>query len=300
MTSRQEAKLNMYRTVQLHCNNNSAITVLNAAFTTAFTAFNAKVSSIISTATSESQVITGVAIDKTVLKKNLCQSAADMAALVYAFASSTNNNTLKQEVNYAYTDFFRLKDDLVAPTAQNIHNAATANLAALAPFGITAAMLSALQTTITNYSTSVPTPRNAKAIKATFTQNIKQLIKETDDILKNQLDKLSVSFKTARPDFYSTYLNARIIIDPSKTETQIKGMIIDALTNAPIPKATVEVVGAATSTKLTDGEGKFVFKPLTPGTYELKVTVTGYVGTNILIDLKLGQAINQNVILKAA
>ena len=101
MNSRQEAKLNMYRTVQLQCNNNSAITATNPAFTAAFAVFTAHISNIISTVSSWTQVITGVAIDKTVAKKNLSQSATDIAALVFAYASSINNNTLKQQVNYA-------------------------------------------------------------------------------------------------------------------------------------------------------------------------------------------------------
>ena len=297
MDSRQEAKLNMYRTVQLFCNNNNAITATNPAFTTAFAAFTAKISNIISTATSESQVITGIATDKTVLKKNLCQSATDIAALIFAYASSINNNTLKQEVNYAYSDFFRLKDDLLAPTAKNIHNAATANLPALAPFGVTAAMLSALQTTINAYSTSVPTPRNAKAIKATYTANIKQLIKETDSILKNQLDKLAVSFKTTQPDFYNSYLNTRIIIDPSKTETQIKGTVVQEGSNTPIIKAAVNLAGPTGGSTQTDTAGKFIFKPVIPGNYQIKVSAEGYTSTDITFDVKLGQAVNQVIAL---
>lgn len=93
-----------------------------------------------------------------------------------------------------------------------------------------------------------------------------------DALLKNQLDKLAVSFKTAQPDFYSTFFNARIIIDSSKTKMQIKGIIADAVTKVPIVKATVQqVVGSSTSTKLTNAQGKFIFKPPTAGTYELKV-----------------------------
>ena len=297
MNSRQEAKLNMYRTVQLQCNNNSAITATNPAFTAAFAVFTAQISNIISTVSSWTQVITGVAIDKTVAKKNLSQSATDIAALVFAYASSINNNTLKQQVNYAYSDFFRLKDDLVAPTAKNIHSAATANLAALAPFGVTAAMLTALQTTIDAYSTSVPTPRNAKAIKATYTANIKQLIKETDSILKNQLDKLAVSFKAAQPDFYSSYLNTRIIIDPSKTETQIKGLIKQDGSNTPIPNATIDLSGPTAGSTQTDTAGKFSFKPVIPGNYQIKISARGYLSTETTFEVKLGQAINQVITL---
>jgi hypothetical protein len=39
------------------------------------------------------------------------------------------------------------------------------------------------------------------------------LFKDTDAILKNKLDKLILSFRITNPDFYTNYLNARIIVD---------------------------------------------------------------------------------------
>ena len=40
-----------------------------------------------------------------------------------------------------------------------------------------------------------------------------QLLKETDKILKEQLDKLMTQFKISNPEFYQHYFNARMIID---------------------------------------------------------------------------------------
>ncbi len=295
MDSRNEARLNMYRAVQLFCNNNSAITVASPAFTAALATLDANISAIISTASSQTEVITGIAIDKTVLKKNLSQAAADLAALVYAYAVSINNNTLKQEVNYAYSDFYRIKDDLLAPTAQNVHDAATANLAALAPYGVIAPMLAALLTTIQNYGTAVPTPRNAKALKSTYAANLKQLFKQTDNLLKNQLDKIVVSFKTTQPDFYNTWLNNRIIIDPSKTETQIKGLVTDQLNNEPVIKVPVTLTGPTNNNTLTGMDGKYIFKPIIPGTYQLQVQAQGFQPATFTVVVKLGQALTQDI-----
>lgn len=295
MNARNEAKLNMYRAVQLFCSNNNAITATSPAFTTALAALGANISAIISTASSETEVITGIATDKTVLKKNLSQAAADLAALVYAYAVSINNNTLKQEVNYAYSDFYRIKDDLLAPTAKNVHDAATANLVALAPYGVTAPMLAALLTTIQNYGTAVPTPRNAKALKSTYAANLKQLFKQTDNLLKNQMDKIAVSFKTAQPDFYNTWLNNRIIIDPSKTETQIKGLVTDQLKNTPVIKISVTLTGPTNSNTLTDIDGKYIFKPIIPGTHKLQVEAPGFQPATVTVVVKLGQALTQDI-----
>ncbi|MBI2729664.1 MAG: hypothetical protein HYX40_02735 [Sphingobacteriales bacterium] len=80
-------------------------------------------------------------MDKAQRKAVLAQQAADIAAAVFAYASSISDNTLKEQVNYPLSYLQREKDELLGPACANIRNASNANLAALAPFGITAALL---------------------------------------------------------------------------------------------------------------------------------------------------------------
>ena len=153
----------MYHAVINYGNANPAIVATVPAFSTTFTSFKAKVSSIESTAQLETQVITGVATDKKTRKETLVQQATDIAAVVFSYASSVGNNTLKQQVNFSRSELLRLKDDELPATSHNIHDAANANLVALAPYGITAAMLTSFDTLISQYAAVVPSPRNAKA-----------------------------------------------------------------------------------------------------------------------------------------
>ena len=300
MTSRNEAKLNMYRTVKQLCDDNATTVALNPAFLAAFNIFKAKLSTLITTVTSESQVIKGVAIDKTLSKKNLCQTTTDIAAVVYAYASAINNNTLKQSVNFAYTDLFKIKDDLLAPTCQNIYGAANTNSAALVSYGITAPMLTAFQAVITDYSTAVPKPRTAKSVKATFTKNIGIAIKDIDLLLKDQMDKLVVTFKPTKPDFLNSYKTARIIIDPNTTTTQLKGKVIDNLTKLPIKGAKIEIMTSPITIVFTNLLGNYAQKPLAAGTYKVSISLTGYESITIdNLSIKLGQITKQNFALNA-
>lgn len=296
MNSRQEAKLNMYRSTKQLCDDNATTVATNTAFQTAFNTFKVKLSTLITTATSESQVISGIAVDKSVAKKNLCQLATDISAIVFAYASSINNNTLKNGVNFAYSDLLRLKDDQLPLTCQNIHGLATVNATALTPFGITTAMLTTFQTSITDYSTAVPKPKTAKSVKATFTKNIGILIKDIDAILKDQLDKLVVAFKPTKPDFVNSFKNARVIIDPSKTTTQLKGKILDASTKLPIKGAIVEILGATTSTIISTKAGVYTLKPANAGIHTIKVTAEGYNPiTTDELTVKTGQINKQDI-----
>jgi len=221
MNSRQEAKLSMYRAVQLHCNSNLAIINTNEAFTAAFAVFISKITLLLGSESVVSKQTKGEAKDKGSLKTILCQTATDLAALVFAYGNKTKNETLKQQVNYSFTDLDRIADDLIVPACTNIYNAANTNLAALATYGVTAPMLAAIQTSMTNYSDSVPKPQNTKATKKTENTNIKETIKEVDNVLKNEMDKLVVSYKTANPNFVETYFNVRVIIDPKSITKKV-------------------------------------------------------------------------------
>ena len=289
MNAKQEAKLNMFRATQKHCNDNPAIVATVPAFATTLTAFNSKVSAIISTAQQEDLVTKGITVDKSVAKKTLCQLAADVAAPIFAFASASANNTLKQEVNFSFSDLFKTKDDILAPRCQNIKDLGTANLAALAPYGLTAASLTALQTTIDGYQAKVPTPRNSSAQKKTIRENLKKLIAEADTVLKEQMDKTVVGFKAANPDFVSTYKANRVIIDPGKTATTLKGVILNSQDKSPVSGATIVVVETGNKTS-SDDIGTYEIKPLPAGIYTINISAPKYTDkTEKEVTVKQGQ-----------
>ena len=146
MNAAQESKLNMYRATQKHCTDNAAIVANVPAFETTLNAFNVKVSAIIAATQQEDLVTKGITVDKSEAKKRLCSLTTDIAAPIFAYASSTSNNKLKQEVNFSFSDLLRTKDDLMAPRCQNIKDLGLANIAALKPYGLTPASLDALQT----------------------------------------------------------------------------------------------------------------------------------------------------------
>ncbi|MFN0081861.1 MAG: hypothetical protein ACKVOM_05035 [Ferruginibacter sp.] len=96
------------------------------------------------------------------------------------------------------------------------------DVAALLDYGVTAAMVTAFQTSITNYTNASP---STQAAKTTENAKIKDTIKLADDVLKSGMDKLVVTFKAANPNFVSTHFNARVIINPqtsTKTKTKAK------------------------------------------------------------------------------
>ncbi|HRH50388.1 MAG TPA: carboxypeptidase regulatory-like domain-containing protein [Panacibacter sp.] len=289
MNAKLESKLDMYRATQTYCDNNMPIVSTVPAFATAFTAFKANVTALIANAQQEDQVTKGITTDKKVSKKTLAQLGADVAAPIFAYASSINDNTLKAQVNFSFSDLFKAKDELLPVRCQNIHDAGTAHLLALADFGITAPLLASLQTTIIAYKLKVPTPRNAAADKITIRLNQKNLFTATDLILKEQMDKTLAGFKAANPDFVNTYKANRVIIDPGKVTTELTGTVTNSVDSSPIKGASILIEETGVTTTTTP-QGKYQIKPISHGTYTIKVTRTGY-QDNIQskINVKLGQ-----------
>jgi len=290
----------MYRTVQMICDDNSSTFSTNPAFVTAFKSYVTNITNIINTATSESQAISGITIDKSNAKKKLCQTASEIAGIVFAFATNTKNISLREVVNYSYSDLFKIKDDLLAPTVKNIFDAANENLTKLDSYGISTATLDSFKSTIDDYSGAVPKPRSAVSLKSTYSKNLRMLIKQTDDLLKSELDKLVISFKAYAPDFVSTYKNARIIIDAAKSTTQIKGAVVNATDKSPLKNASVEIIGSSSLKTQTSIEGNFTFKPVTPGSYKINVTAEGSTETTTTsVEVKLGKTAKVEIAVKS-
>lgn len=300
MNATQESKLNMYRATQKHCTDNAAIVATVPAFQTALNSFNVKVSAIIAAAQQEDLVTKGITVDKAEAKRTLCRLTTDIAAPIFAFASATSNNTLKQEVNFSYTDLLKTKDDLMAPRCQNIKDLGIENKLALEPYGITEAGLIALQTEIDNYQVKVPTPRNSAAQKKTLRQNIKNLIKETDIVLKEQMDKTVVGFKTVNPDFVSTYKANRVIIDPGKSITTLKGSVQSSQDDLPVKAASI-LVKETDNITTSNAAGTYEIKPIAAGTYTVTISATGFKEkTETSVIVKQGQTTILNSILDPA
>lgn len=77
---------------------------------------------------------------------------ANIAGVIYAYASANSNETLKQEINLPVTTLMRTCGEALDSHGQNIHDKGITNLATSNNYGIRALQLENLQTAINNYS----------------------------------------------------------------------------------------------------------------------------------------------------
>lgn len=213
MTNNQENKLSMFETVLELFNNNPAIVALILAFANAATTFTNKIGLLQQQVALQTAIITGVAKAKRTRKTTLIDQMLVVIGALRAYAKETNDDELFNFVNYKRYKLNKQADTVLAQLAINIKDKANSLIASLSDYGITPALMGTFNLAISDYALFVPKPRSARVNKKTVTKNIKDIIKEIDGILLDELDALAIQFKTTQADFYNDYLSARMVID---------------------------------------------------------------------------------------
>ena len=80
----------------------------------------------------------------------------DVIRKAVAYATVVNNSVLLAQVKYTESAVNKSSDSNLISIAQVVHDAANANAAALVAYGVTAANITTMQTTITSFSGAIP------------------------------------------------------------------------------------------------------------------------------------------------
>lgn len=227
MTAEQEAIFNMFRdTHQVRLDNDTYVLTI-PALDTAFDDLLTRINNLSGLSSLQSLVNTGIAVSKEKLKDKMATLEYNYAGPGRAWAAGNNDDTNYNALNIVPSKVTRTRDDQAGPLCRNIHTILNANAAALVPFGLTAAMLNELDTVINDYTAIVPLPANAINVRQTYTSNIETSIKDTQSFLERQIDNIVRGQINLNHDFYSTYFNAREIIDPPTHPTTFKVSVFE-------------------------------------------------------------------------
>lgn len=297
MNAIQETKLGMFQVVHAGLEERSDLISSIPALKLACARFKIVLTSISITAQQEDLVISGVALDKTMVKKKLVLMGADTAAIIFSYAVEINDQALMQEVNYSLSALQKTKDDQLPIRLKNIYDKGMANLDALDTFGISPELLATFNELIDTYRDKVPNPRRALSTKKTVKANLVSLFKEADSILKLQIDKRIVALKNDHPDFVAEYKSNRILVDAAKTTTQFKGTVTRKSDGANVANATVKIDNTVYQT-VTDENGAFLIKGIPYANYTATVTFNGLEAIEAApVQIKRGQINKMKFIL---
>lgn len=215
MNAQQEARVNMfYATAQVLDDNNGTWSG-TPAMVTLKAEFDANIGSIEAALAVQVKDITGFAKAKAASLDKLVNKTLQVAGAAMAYAEAKKNPGLAEEMNISASELRNYRDAVVAQRCQGVHAAATTNLAALADYGVVAADLTDLQTDIDAYLALVASPRTKIVTRSTKTAELGALIRDTSKLLDRRMDMVMRGFTVSKPEFFSQYTKARMIIDPA-------------------------------------------------------------------------------------
>lgn len=248
---------------------------------------------------------TAVMANKDTAQKDMADKALDLSLKLKAFARVTGNDSLYRECDINKSAFYYGKNVVARNNAMIIHTKATANLSALASYGVTAALLTALKTTIDAFTLAIPTPAFNRVERTDLVlKRDKYIAACISSLLK--IDALVELLRLTQPSFYLQYKEARRIVR-TQTKLSMKGSIKDAETGNSIPGVNIDILPAsnslrsastsmATSTEEASGlnkksaaKGGFCIKNLPAGTYTINISKYGYAPQQISITVNQGE-----------
>jgi hypothetical protein len=155
----------------------------------------------------------GAAQLKEQVRKELCACGCEVIGAVRAYATKNEDPELLAKVNYSASDVTAGKSSDVVARLKAIWSAATEVVADLGKYGITPAKLTLLKKRIDAFDAAKVAPRQNRVKKSAAGQLLRKLVRESVNILRDELDGLMVQFQSAAPNFYQEYFAARLVVD---------------------------------------------------------------------------------------
>ncbi len=312
MNTIQEDKLSMNYVVKNTCERYQTTWTANAVFAASYNLWVAKIPLIEANRDAQMLETTGVTTDKTAKRNSMTDKTLFMINRMQSYANVVNNPELLASIKYSASDMKKARDTDVVGICNTVLAKASANAAAIAPYGVTAAMITELQAAITAYSATLAKPTAAKSQTKTATENLTKLFKESDELLTKRLDLDIELFRTSKPDFYSQYKTARIIIPTGGGTTSVMGSVNVAGSGEPLKGVSFTFVAESTGMRKAAGadtakpvvkksadKGKFR-ATLPENTYRVIVEKIGYKRQEVMITVAKGETTDLAIELEKA
>ena len=238
MNTTQENKLSMYYAVKNVCEMYEETWGTHAVFAATYNLWNVKIPLIETNRDAQTLETTGITTDKTTKRAVMADKALFIENRLQSYANVTKNLVLLESINYSASDLKKARDNDVISICNIILAKATENAVAIVSYGVTAEMLADLKNAIAAFSEMLAKPKVAKSQTKTATENLAVLFKDAEELLTKRMDLDIELFKDSKPEFYSQYNTARIIISRSGRAFSIIGSVANAATGVPIKGVT--------------------------------------------------------------
>ena len=288
MTGKQENRFTMMKTVIGVLNKFNATWTTFIPFSDLVTLLKANYTQIAAEVALQDQITQGITQNKNNLRLAVVATAYEIENKINIYATFINDTALAQSFNFTYTEIEGLRDTEIVVRATTIHDTALANLAALAPYNITALVLTDFKTAIDNFAAVIEAPQLKQNEKKIAKVNLQNLLTLGDTYLK-RIDKLMPQYRTTATQFYNEYTEARKIIDIGHRKTRL-GLFVeleDGVDSTGVVVVITKGLKNYTQTVRSTDHNAF-FESILSGTYTITIHHPGYQPWTATINIKSG------------
>lgn len=201
----------MHSTVASYMTKNQAIWVGNKAVGGSMTQLTANNGVIAQKRDVQETSTEGQAALALQAKTALEEKILEIGDQIYALAVKNNDVVTQAQSHFTLSSLDGMDPDKLQQTGKDVSALTTANLTALADYGVVAADVTELGQLTDDFGAKKKALQTAKSTRSGQTKTLPQAISDNQSLLRKQLDKQITKFKKTNPDFYAGYLTARVI-----------------------------------------------------------------------------------------
>lgn len=296
MNQLQLARYKAYTVALAHLKENEEITKDVPAFAKVYGNIKALLDNITVAGNLQEEKQQAVSTGKYEYQAAIGQQALTIAAAIVTYAVSIKDGELKESMNFTRTELSYVTDAELGARASNILTTAKKLEEPLQEYGVSAEMIASLARLTEQYLPEANKTRTHTARRKNATQQIGDAIKQAQELMDNQLDKLMIRYQVSNPEFYNQYIINRTVINPARRKTRLEGVTTDGETQTGLGDVLVMVEGSnLVTTTLADGSYSLKVPPMSGATIIFQKD--GYVTQKLVLDIKRGQAVKQEVVL---
>lgn len=278
MTGRQEDFITMCNTVLVGMERHIALVTPRTAVNNAYLAFKQHCIKLNVISLEQLLQTKGEAINKKMLRSKLRIEMGIITKLIKNYAADKENPVLYEAVNYQESRFETMRDETLEDIAQIVQATIDANVAELADYEVTTAIIDDFTVAWTKYQAVITNPTQAIVKKKGATTELKEKITEVVNFFDTRLDNVMQTYRKPEPTFFRYYTNTRVIRDlrgkQAKKGGVLSGVVTFGTSAEPLASALIEVLNTEFVTT-SNGIGEYKL-PLPAGTYSIRITLDGY------------------------
>jgi hypothetical protein len=216
MRQKQTNKVTMFKTVADHLESHRPIWNSMAPLATAVQTFTNKIAAI-DAAVQQQEAPSAAADAKGAARDDLEEILFMASEALGVLAHASNDHELSALTDLTPAMLEKLPGDELINRAALVLERANARKTELATLMVTQANLDELTAALEKFSGLRNQPRTSVVERTTQTEAIERLIREANEILVNELDRMVNLFARTNPEFVAGYEAARRIVDRAAT-----------------------------------------------------------------------------------